>query len=280
MGSKTKIEWVRGDDGSDGASWNLIIARDPGPVGGKGWHCEILTPGCERCYAQSLNKRLGTHRAYKVTEREHVSVSLDEKILAQPLHWQKPRRIFVGSMTDIFGSWIEDEWLNRIFTIMEQAPQHQFLVLTKRAERMRDYCQSREPLGNVALGVSVEDQRRWDERVPALAQTPSALRWVSLEPQLERVDTHFDLMMPQGPRWIVIGGESGPGARPFEIEWARAVVAQCKAARVSCFVKQLGSIPISEGERLLQRHRKGGDIEEWPVDLRVREHPNGSMSNL
>jgi protein gp37 len=143
MGSKTSIEWTADKDGNAGASWNPIRARDLGPVGtgpGIGSHCEIVSPGCEHCYAQAINQRLGTHRPYLRTSRKEVQIYLDEKMLTAPLRWRKPRRIFVGSMTDLFGDWVTDEMLDRIFAVMALCPQHTFLVLTKRAERMRDYC--------------------------------------------------------------------------------------------------------------------------------------------
>ena len=150
------------------------------------------------------------------------------------------------------------------------------------------------PLPNVWLGVSVEDQKTADERIPLLLQTPAAVRWVSYEPALGPVDfTEFigcghrkydgDIICPmcgmcrlysQFIDWLVIGGESGPGARPFNIQWARDVIAQCKAAGVPCFMKQLGARPVSKCNGPLFLHdRKGGCMDEWPSDLRVREYP-------
>jgi protein gp37 len=315
MGSKTSIEWTRGDDGSAGSSWNPIRAGDLGPVGtgpGVGFHCEIVSPGCERCYAAAINKRLGTRRPYLARERTNVSIYLDEKTLTQPLRWKKPRKVFVGSMTDLFGDWVTDEMLDLIFAVMALCAQHTFQCLTKRPERMRDYLVSDRraqiydtaeriseeryghrsigtgewPLPNCWMGTSVEDQRRADERIPLLLQTPAALRWISAEPLLgetrishyltDRGDSDATWIPPLD--WVVIGGESGPGARPFNVEWASSVVRQCEAAGVPVFVKQIGARAISghPGSPPLPwitHDRKGGVMEEWPEDLRVREYP-------
>lgn len=306
MADGTKIEWAT-------ASWNPIRARHA--VNGRiGWHCEVLTPGCENCYAQAINRRLGTGREYLKRERTNndlVQVFLDKEILIQPLRWRRPRRIFACSMTDLFGEWVADEMIDRIFAAMGACEDaglgHQFQVLTKRAGRMRDYMRSdaackawnsrrldREawPPRNIWAGVSVEDQRRADERIPLLLDTPAAVRWVSYEPALEAVDFDRWFWMyseyggnrrmpaggwdhPQPIGWVVVGGERGPGARPFNIEWARSIIRQCKAAGVPVFIKQVGAnawdgkIPHPGFS-----DRKGGDPAEWPdEDLHVREYP-------
>jgi protein gp37 len=337
MSDQTSIEWTAGPDGKPGASWNPIRARrltTPGADGGLGWHCEIVSPGCEHCYAQAINKRLGTGLPYRVPYREEAEIILDEKALNAPLHWRKPRRIFLCSMSDLFGEWVPDETIDQVFAIAALCPQHTFIVLTKRAARMRDYLSGsglaqerrdhiavealdlrdslgerrgllwfsdkqcliqhdRWPLPNVWLGVSVEDQRRADERIPHLLASPAAVRFVSYEPALAPVDFTrlsvsgdlLDALRGYGEdpgsqtgalNWIIVGGESGPGARPFNIEWGRSVVEQCKAAGVACFVKQIGSLPLAYGyplERGQHSDRKGGDPAEWPDDMRVREFP-------
>jgi len=309
MSDNTKIEWAD-------ATWNPIRARDLGPVGAGpaiGTHCEIVSPGCEHCYAQAINKRLGTHRPYLRTTREHVSIYLDEKVLAKPLHWRRSRRIFPGSMTDLFGEWVTDDMLDRAFTIMALCPQHQFLLLTKRPERMRDWIAGREgfirplaasgratvadqdqplrwPLPNVWLGVSVEDQRRADERIPALLASPAAVRWVSAEPLLGSVNlTRISLGisdaefydMPsiikaeffvdalkgaqsinwQGLDWVICGGESGPGARPMHPDWARSLRDQCAVAGVPFFFKQWGEYaPRNAGNGFEGYIEAGGSV--------------------
>ncbi len=349
MSDGTHIEWTATvhPDGtiSPGATWNPIRARrkDGQPnKGGGGWHCERVSPGCQHCYAERLNgKRFGTGLPYNRKSRDLVDIYLDEKALTQPLHWRRPRKIFVCSMTDLFGEWVPDEMIDRVFAVMALSPQHTFQVLTKRPERMREYLSGPRwqavngaiwarsgyetpgaleplegtwPLPNCWLGVSAEDQEQADKRIPELLATPAAVRFVSAEPLLGPVDFSPWLMRvaTSGPGWrmsggtalaiadvvldwVIAGGESGPGARPFGIEWARSVVRQCQAAGVAVFVKQLGARPYSETRRVVTgsvypsaraartygeepvildlRDRKGGGIAEWPEDLRMREFP-------
>jgi protein gp37 len=299
MSDRTGIEWTD-------ATWNPIRG-----IRGK-WSCVKVSPGCEHCYAEALNVRFGGP-AYKVGADE---LRLDEAILEQPLRWRRPRRIFVCSMTDLFEERSHVDWIARVFRVMAQARQHTFQVLTKRADRARDVLNSRHflaesdgpwPLRNVWLGVSAEDQQRADERIPDLLRTPAAVRWVSLEPLLGPIDLRHlvaagtifcgaDALDDPGMGlfgtrldWVVVGGESGPGARPCDLAWIRSVRDQCRAAGVPCFVKQLGARPVTspepgcdtdckghpigkiEGGAL--RSRKGGDPQEWPPDLRVREWP-------
>lgn len=339
----TGIQWT--DE-----TWNPIRAGRPVEYGGpeRGWHCERVSPGCEHCYAETLNvKRFGTGLGYIRSSREKVNIYLDEKTLTAPLHWRKPRRVFVCSMTDLFGEWVPDEMLDRMFAVMALAQRHTFQILTKRPERQREYLAGgaqqriaeqirhnefwsknelyREdwasavegdaaavhgnqwPIGHIWLGVSVEDQQRADERIPVLLETPAAVRFLSCEPLLGalRID---EIRGPDGyeylplrgmespePRlhWVIVGGESGPGARPFDLAWARSIVAQCKAANVAVFVKQLGRRPFEEVNRAKPvwmpqsvtidaddrfhyyrtANAHGSDMSEWPADLRVREFP-------
>jgi protein gp37/DNA-binding XRE family transcriptional regulator len=241
--------------------------------------------------------------------------------LADPLRWTKPRRVFVNSMSDLFHEKLADEDIDRIWATMLLAPRHTFQVLTKRAERARAYLTApdlyarvlraageiratrpelaqvgisdpgRFPASWIHLGVSVEDQETADERIPRLLATPAAVRFVSYEPALGPVDfwPFFVDWDPDGQPdkmhgrlgWIIVGGESGPGARPFDIAWARSTVEQCRAANVACFVKQLGARPFERrahgahfhDDDLGIRSKKGGDMAEWPEDLRVREMP-------
>ena len=250
-------------------------------------------------------------------------VALVEEHLLDPLRWRKPRRIFVNSMSDLFHESLPDEAIDRVFAVMALAPRHTFQILTKRAMRMWMYgtshyggaasratsiagevsrlCEERGlpfqavkwPLPNVWLGVSCEDQARADERIPLLLQTPAAVRFVSAEPLLGPIELppsspceyhRHDLDRCARLDWVIVGGESGPGARPCDIAWVRSIVAQCNADGVAGFVKQLGaqstgSVPVGvHGARMdgcvrWQEDRKGGDPAEWPEDLRVREFP-------
>lgn len=215
MADKSNIEWTD-------ATWTPIRARHKAS-GKVGWHCTHATPGCVHCYAEDLNKRLGTGLPFKPGHAGEIEMFLDEEMLFAPLRWKKPRMIFVCSMTDLFADFVPDEVIDKIFAVMALTPQHTYQVLTKRSARMRDYvepafmrivvemsalvdagfptvketCQRRGlpwqqptcaqdwyPLRNVWKGASCEDQRRADERIPDLLATPAAVRFVSAEPLL------------------------------------------------------------------------------------------------
>jgi protein gp37 len=200
MADKSKIEWTD-------ASWNPIRARNK-RTGKVGWHCEHATTGCQLCYAENFNQRLGTGLPFKPGHRDDIELFLDEKILAQPLRWKRARKVFVGSMTDVFADFVPDAWLDRMFAVMALSPRHTFQVLTKRAKRMRDYVAEpgrfayvagapvadcigipvRWPLPNVWLGVSAERQQEADERIPLLLQTPATVRFISVVPLLGPID--------------------------------------------------------------------------------------------
>ena len=250
MGDKSKIEWTN-------ATWSPIRARNK--VTGKiGWHCEHVTPGCEHCYSETLNMRLGTGLPFKPGHRKDVEIFLDETMLQKPLHWKRPRMVFVCSMTDLFAEFVPDEWIDRMISIMNRCPQHTFQMLTKRAKRMREFITEASmhpinggwPLKNVWLGISAEDQERADNRIPHLLSTPAAVRFVSYEPALGPID--FGCIEPDdhgyikslnssvGPNlnWIIYGGESGGNRRPSEIAWAESAMRQCKEAGTKFFFKQ------------------------------------------
>ena len=248
MSDGTKIEWTD-------ATWNPIVG------------CSVVSPGCTNCYAMRLaGTRMKTHPSRAGLTRDSKAspvwtgeVRFMEQWLIQPLRWAKPRMIFVCAHADLFHEAVPDEWIDRIFAVMAMAPQHTFQVLTKRPERMREYLHSPVvidsianaahdidggigapilPLPNVWLGVSVEDQRRADERIGILGSTPAALRWVSAEPLLGRID--FDIDQLQVIDWVVAGGESGPNARPMHPDWARSLRDQCAAVGVPFLFKQWG----------------------------------------
>lgn len=529
MGQATAIEWTAtvNADGSStqGASWNPIRARRK-DTGKQGWACVKVSPGCANCYAKTLNGRnlpeCGTGLDYTVPALSLVDFFIDEKTLEQPLRWKRPRKIFVGSMTDLFGEFVPDAFIDRIFAVMALCPQHTFICLSKRSKRMKEYLndprrnrlilseirrvgdrkrrehmaldeaprsrgkagrrildgidnqslrpseggiqnpprvpadkcfdqrnqndgigtpgsvdslqwansggvdnqphewgegrqsvrksgtgdyvgatQARDlraerepasakgvassenapyragciqdqgserkradddgnsgtvfdeseghfrdlhskdmeayqlawPLLNLWLGVSVEDQQRADERIPDLLAIPAAVRWVSYEPALGPVDftriavsdgtkrnaltgEFYDVEFVSADRrqrgtmtvktepsldWVIVGGESGPGARPFNIAWARNTIRQCRESGVAVFVKQMGAVPMLDEKEwrhgvdttgrtpllsaknhtkvpagyvpLALKNRKGGDMAEWAENLRVREFP-------
>ena len=290
--SETKIEWTD-------TTWN--------PVRG----CSIVSAGCTNCYAMKQAHRFsGPGGPYEglttVTRGGPVwtgDVRIVPELLDAPLRWRKPRRVFVNSMSDLFHDAIPDTFIDRVFAVMAMSDQHRFQILTKRPERMQRYLTSRgdRPLANVWLGVSIENQATADERIPLLLQTLAAVRFVSCEPLLGPIELPaHDQSMGQSYSpldWVIVGGESGPGARPCDVRWIRSVVGHCKATRVPVFVKQLGAkyqdahngiagshyrydrptqmqIHNREiGALMYLRSRKGGDPSEWPADLRVREFP-------
>jgi protein gp37 len=298
----TKIEWT--DE-----TWN--------PTRG----CSRVSEGCRNCYAERQAARnfpglksptTGESFAVLTDSGPHWTgkVELIESKLLEPLHWKKPRRVFVNSMSDLFHEALPDRDIAKVFEVMIAAERQTFQVLTKRPQRMLEFMTESNrsgrrvwPLPNVWLGVSFEDQPTADARIPELLRTPAAVRFVSYEPALAGVEWApewisarcpecrqqvkrgwTDCPMPDcdghpkgGLDWIIVGGESGPGARPFDIEWARDTIRQCKAAGVPVFVKQLGARPgyhRKDGWRDIDlKDSKGGNWEEWPADLRIREFP-------
>lgn len=372
---RTSIEWCT-------HSWPVVNG------------CRRKSAGCESCYAE----RLAATRLRHTDRYRGLAVFREGKgpqwtgetrlirdELTMPLRLRKPARIFVADMGDLFYEGVDDITIAAVFGVMAACPQHRFLVLTKRPERMRKWFtewmprfaddqrgivsapsehesvlraafeligndvlahrlltpawermravqhtvayRDLWPLDNVDVGVSVEDQKTADERIPlllSLRDHVGGALWCSYEPALGPVD--FDLPRCEvcgeasdcvgddgatpfcsyherecsyghwldfedengdaangGLTWIVVGGESGPGARPFDLAWARSTVAQCREAGTKVFVKQLGARPVRrithaphEGAALAPLHlrdRKGGDMAEWPADLRVRELP-------
>ena len=299
--------------------------------------CTKVSAGCANCYAERLFPR-----AYG-KDRKFTDVQFHPERLDQPLRWRKPRRVFVNSMSDLFHENVADYSVDLVFAAMAAASWHTFQVLTKRAERMRDYCTSAATVGriveilayleanvkgvggfkafhkndgltgvsfnNIWLGVSVEDQKTADERIPLLLATPAAVRWVSAEPLLGPINfdsTHGSdpcssnfLSGIEGERiydgekcaldWVVVGGESGPRkVRGFNLEWARSVIGQCKEAGVPVFVKQLGRYPYevaypaevtdAEAHRWMRdqwTHVVSESGEQWNRDWGRRTDPKG-----
>lgn len=294
----TRIEWC--DE-----VWN--------PVTG----CTKVSEGCRHCYAETMAGRRMPAGGF--ADRVFGEVRCHPDRLTQPLRRRKPRTVFVCSMGDLFHEAVPFDFIDQVMDVIGANIEHTFLVLTKRPLRMAEYFKERPELGrcwsldrgalpaaldNLWLGVSVEDQATANERIPLLLATPAAHRFVSYEPALGPLDlvqatgnTSFD---PGGDfppdcvlDQVIVGGESGPGARPFDVAWARSVIRQCWRGMVPCFVKQLGRLPYSEikesgwwplekdGKRTGSAPCDGGrgkhaDPNEWPADLRVRELAWGS----
>ncbi len=294
MPGETAIEWTRGDDGSRGATWN--------PVTG----CTKVSAGCDRCYAERFAERFRGVQGHAY--EQGFDLKLWPERLEIPLCWTRPRRVFVNSMSDLWHAGVPDQFIADVFAVMALAPQHTFMVLTKRPRRMAELMQKgaeensqfrtmirragwalapklcdREgswpgwPLPNVWLGVSVEDQEA-AYRVDWLAQTPSAVRFLSCEPLLGPVDLTpwlfpvRDIEVDAGGRmaaglggslvdWVIAGGESGPGFRPIEPDWVRDLRDQCVLARVPFFFKQWGGLRSWTGGRELD----GRTWDEFPV---------------
>lgn len=267
--------------------------RDNGVTG---WHCEKVSPGCTNCYAETMNRAqrfYGTGYRYTMPARAHVENFLDMQTLDRMHRMRKRKRVFLCDMTDIFGPWVPDGWLDRLFRAMAIAGNVQWQILTKRPERMREYIVSRFsgtgiyhprtpesrrhpwPLPNVWLGVSAENQDYADHRIPQLLATPAAVRFVSAEPLLGEVDLVPYLWPTPGATldWVITGGESGGKSRSTDITWLRKLREDCQEAGVPLFVKQLGNRPTLFGERVRVRGHRGQYMEDWPHDLRVREQP-------
>ena len=289
MSDHSKIEWCT-------ASWNPIRGLAPNR-----WMCRRISPGCDRCYASTMNHRWGGQE-YEPVNGSAPQVRLDAGVLALPLKWRQPRRVFVCSMTDLFGEWVPDEWIDRLFAVMALTPRHQYQVLTKRPKRMRDYLSSSAapkrigqymtlplilthpgsieppgdmmaewfrhgvpwPLPNVWLGTSIE-LNRYSWRANPLRATPAAVRFISAEPLLGPLPG-LDLT---GIDWLITGGESGAGHRPCEVEWVRDLRDRCQAQGTAYFFKQWGGRTHAEGGRILD----GQTWDEFPT--LAREVPHG-----
>ncbi|NBB37676.1 DUF5131 family protein [Sphingobium yanoikuyae] len=244
MADGTHIEWTD-------ATWNIING------------CTVLSPGCTNCYAMRLaGTRLRHHPSREgLTQDSNAGpvwngqVRLYKTLLDQPRRWTRPRMIFVCAHGDLGHPGVDDRMLDAVFAAMLEAPQHVYQILTKRPERFAAYfadlprrqsdmeCHAgmdwfKDIPANWWFGISAEDQTRYDQRWPVLAQLPAQVRWISAEPLLGHIDI---LAHATQPNWVVAGGESGPGARPMHPDWARSLRDQCAAVGVAFLFKQWGS---------------------------------------
>ena len=216
MSTLSAIEWTD-------VTWN--------PVTG----CTKISHGCKHCYAERMAKRLRKMGVEKY--REGFSVSAHESTLDEPMKWKQPRLVFVNSMSDLFHKSVPAVFIERVFDVMGRAPQHRFQVLTKRPNRVAQMNDRLCWMPNIWLGVSIESER-WISRLSTLKETAAHVKFLSLEPLLGPLpDIDLD-----GIDWVIVGGESGPGARPMEADWVRDIRDQCTTGGVPFFFKQWGGV--------------------------------------
>lgn len=225
--STTTIEWTE-------VTWN--------PVTG----CSKISPGCQHCYAERMAKRL--QAMGQPNYRDGFAVRTHAHMLEVPLRWSKPRMVFVNSMGDLFHEEVETEFIQAVFDVMRKASRHTFQVLSKRADRLQEVAAKVAWPSNVWMGVTVEDDEHLT-RVEKLRTVPAALRFLSVEPLLGPLP-HLDL---RDIDWVIVGGESGPGARPMHEAWALGVRDACIEARTPFFFKQWGGVRKKAAGRELQQ---------------------------
>ncbi len=242
MSDATAIEWTD-------ATWN--------PVTG----CTKISPGCDHCYAERFSERFRGTIGHPF--ESGFDLTLRPERLEQPLRWRQPRMIFVNSMSDLFHKEIPRAFVSRVFDTMEQAHWHTFQVLTKRSSLLRNFLRQRygDERGptHMWFGVSVEDGSR-SSRIRHLQDAPAGVRFLSIEPLIGPIGT-IDLT---GIDWVIVGGESGPGARPMPAEWVRSIRDQCKARGVAFFFKQWGGLRPKSGGRDLD----GREWSDFPTPAR------------
>jgi len=245
MASNSHIEWTE-------MTWN--------PVRG----CTRVSEGCRNCYAERLATRFaGVGQAYEGLSimtssgpRWTNQVRLVPEVLEQPLRWRQPRVIFVNSMSDLFHADVPLEFIRQVFTVMERCPQHTFQILTKRSERLRELAPLLNWPSNVWMGVSVEDARVI-HRISDLQTVPAEVRFLSVEPLIGPIDA----LPLDDIHWVIVGGESGPGARSIQSEWVESIFMQCRRADVAFFFKQWGGKRKSQTGRELH----GQTYDEMPI---------------
>jgi protein gp37 len=233
--NKTSIEWT------DFAS-NPIRFRNAD--GKTGWACEKVSPGCAGCYAERLNRVRGTGLDFTTTAMKTVTPYLDE-IELRRLEKSKSligKSVFIEDMSDLFGDWVRNEWLDRVFNVIAHRREVTFQILTKRIGRALNYVQGRR-LPNMWIGVSVENQETANRRIPLLAQTDASRKFLSCEPLLGPVDIG---KFGRVADWVIVGGESGPQARPMDPLWVRKLRDDCAKIGIPFFFKQWGEwLPAS-----------------------------------
>lgn len=274
----TEISWT--DE-----TWNFLAG------------CSKVSAGCQNCYAINMAHRLpamanaleakgknpGRLKHYKGLTQKTAhgvewsgTVTFIPEALQQPLKWKNPRKIFVNSMADCFHEDVPFGWLEQALAVISSTPQHTYQLLTKRPQRMLEFfaqIEGYKPLPNLWLGVTVEDQKAANERIPLLLKAPAAVRFLSCEPLLGVIE--IAKWLDGGIPWVICGGESGPSARLCNVDWIYSLVKQCKANGVACWVKQMGSNAYSPSNPMWDNGitGKGSNPSEWPDELQVQEFP-------
>lgn len=253
MSLHSKIEWTD-------ATWN--------PVRG----CTKISPGCKYCYAERFAERFRGVKGHPF--EQGFDLRLVPHKLSEPLRWSEPRMVFVNSMSDLFHEGVPTAYIEKVAATMRLANWHTYQVLTKRSERLRDLLTGslRDAAADAHIwwGVSVEDRKYGLPRIRQLQEAPAAVRFLSVEPLLEDLGT----LPLEGISWVIVGGESGPGARPMKEEWVLSIREQCSAAKVPFFFKQWGGVR----KKIAGRTLKGKTYDDFPK--RVQNPPLPSLLRL
>ena len=226
MATQSAIEWTE-------STWN--------PVSG----CTKISSGCAHCYAERMAKRLQAMGQYRY--RNGFKVTLHPKAMEEPYRWKQPRMVFVNSMSDLFHDKISLGFIQRVFTVMNENLRHTFQILTKRPERLAELSPILNWSDNIWMGVTVENSD-YLYRIDHLRKISTAIRFLSLEPLLGPLES-LDL---SGIDWVIVGGESGPNARPMKAEWAVSIKSKCEQADIPFFFKQWGGFNKKKNGRLLE----------------------------
>ena len=244
MAINSSIEWTD-------ATWN--------PIRG----CTKISPGCARCYAERFAERFRGVKGHPF--QQGFDLRLVPEKLKEPLRWRKPKRIFVNSMSDLFHEGVPDDYIHEVAAVMIQAHWHTYQILTKRSARMRSLLSSRLRIAaeqsHIWWGVSVESRQYGIPRIKDLQVAPALIRFLSVEPLLEDLG-EIDL---KGINWVIVGGESGPGARPMRREWVVSIRTQCRQAGVPFFFKQWGGVQKFRNGRTLD----GRTYDEMPNSIAI-----------
>ena len=241
--AKTKIEWAE-------VSWNPITG------------CTKISDGCLNCYAERMAKRLKAMG--QSNYKNNFKVTCHSNVLDYPLKWKKSKMIFVNSMSDLFHEKVSNNFIKKIFNIMNQADWHVFQALTKRAERLAEISNNLNWSENIWMGVTVESSK-YKNRIKLLKETPAKVKFLSLEPLLDDLG---DLNL-EGIDWVIVGGESGPNARPMKNEWVENILVQCRKQNVPFFFKQWGAYNSKEekvGKKKAGRIFKNQIWDEMPIE--------------